>query len=167
MKNHKARPVLIESKDIHSQLEIDDISIGKLSYEAKQYHCKHPQELILISLEDEKIEVGDEFYSSKYETTDVLASNGVIDEFTSFKVIARQSQISPEYISKFIEQHNNDCVEDFKIEIEELYFHGSGFYKSEQLSLEEQEKYSFMKEIKPKLTNGFVTIVEEETIQFY
>ena len=57
MKTKRVRPVLVKSNDIHSQLEIDDISIGKLSYEAKQYHCKHPHELILISLENEKIKI--------------------------------------------------------------------------------------------------------------
>ena len=33
MKTKHVRPVLVESKDIHSQLEIDTISIGKLSIE--------------------------------------------------------------------------------------------------------------------------------------
>ena len=110
MKTHKGIPVLIESKDIHSQLEIDDISIGKLSYEAKQYHCKHPQELILISL-DEEIEVGDTYYNLISGKIKICESESVkqslnICKSHAKKVIARQSQISPEYISKFIEQYN-------------------------------------------------------------
>ena len=107
MKTKRVRPVLVKSKDIHSQLEIDDIYIGKLSYEAKQYHCKHPQELILISLEDEKIEEG-EYLNLAHrvivQPTDLEWANSNSNNLK--KVIARQSQISPEYISKFVEQYN-------------------------------------------------------------
>ena len=187
MKTHKVRPVLVESKDIHSQLEIDDISIGKLSYEAKQYHCKHPQELILISLEDAQIEVGDTYYNLISSKIKICESDSVkqslnICKSHAKKVIVRQSQLSPEYISKFIEQYNKGCVKDLKIKCggsyeEFLDFCGKlgydydgafGWYKRidpggnrpNTSTLEDLfNKY-------PKLTNGFVTIVEKEPISY-
>ena len=162
MKTKHVRPIWVESKDIHSQLEIDTISIGKLSYEAKQYHCKHPQELILISLEDEEIEEGDKFVHHWFNENSTNKDRIVIstaDENTndkkhrkSFigKVIARQSQISPEYISKFIEQYNKGCIEDLEIEMEN------------KIAIDGHTVIG----IEPKLTNGFVTIVEKESISY-
>ena len=151
MKTKHVRPVLVESKDIHSQLEIDSISIGKLSYELKQYHCKHPQELILISLEDEKIEEG-EYLNLAHrvivQPTDLEWANSNSNNLK--KVIARQSQIPQKYISKFIEQYNNSCVEDLEIEMEN------------KIAIDGHTVIG----IEPKLTNGFVTIVEKELITY-
>ena len=194
MKTHKVRPILVESKDRHSQLEIDDIFIGKLSYEAKQYHCKHPQELILISLENEKIEKGDKFVHYWFNENSTNKDRIVIstaDENTndkkhrkSFigKVIARQSQIPLEYISKFIEQYNNGCVEDFEIKCggsyeEFLDFCGKlgydydrafGWYKRTDPggNRPNTSKLEDLFNKYPKLTNGFVTIVEKEPISY-
>ena len=162
MKTKRIRPILVESKDIHSQLEIDSISIGKLSYEAKQYHCKHPQEIILISLEDEKIEIGELVYKadtkSKIYKHIPTTNSWYKDEK---KVIARQSQISPEYISKFIEQYNNDCVEDLEIEMEELYIYPDGTKSKISRLMPDAKPVE-----EPNLTNGFVTIVEKEVISY-
>ena len=162
MKTKRVRPVLVESKDIHSQLEIDEISIGKLSYEAKQYHCKHPQQLILISLEDEKIEIGELVYKadtkSKIYKHIPTTNSWYKDEK---KVIARQSQISPEYISKFIEQYNNDCVEDLEIEMEELYIYPDGTKSKISRLMPDAKPVE-----EPNLTNGFVIIVEKEPISY-
>ena len=158
MKTKRVRPVLVESKDIHSQLEIDSIYIGKLSYEAKQYHCKHPQELILISLEDEEINVGevglDLVDNTLFEVKRILTNHyesGILSFQKSYckKVIARQSQIPQEYISKFIEQYNNGCVDDLEIEMEYT------------LGNEEDDNQNLIPILIPKLTNGFITIVEK------
>lgn len=186
MITHKVRPLLIDSKESTLHLSHGKLLITSIESTGKSDLYKSiPQELILISLEDEKIEVGNEFYSSKYETIDVLASNGVIDEFTSFKVIARQSQIPPEYISKFIEQYNNGCVEDLEIEMgirsnaalgykEYVYLEHICDKKYVPIKIDaniNQNSYSLGEieefedweiEIYTKLTNGFVTIVEKE-----
>ena len=159
MKTKRVRPVLVESKDIHSQLEIDNIYINKLSYELKQYHCKHPQELILISLEDEEIEVGNEYLDDCGLIRKAVTSD---EDYWKRrpdykKVIARQSQISPEYISKFIEQYNNDCVEDLEIEMEELYIYPDGTKSKISRLMPDAKPVE-----EPNLTNGFVTIVEKE-----
>ena len=167
MKTKRVRPVLVESNDIHSQLEIDSISIGKLSYEAKQYHCKNPQELILISLEDEKIEEGDTYFN--------VVSNEIVEvDFTidyeqnhCKKVIARQSQIPLEYISKFIEQYNQNCVEDLDIEMEKCWINSDNVKGNSFTEVAKFEPsindFDAVLIIQPKLTNGFVTIVERET----
>jgi hypothetical protein len=81
-------------------------------------------ELILISLEDEKIEIGDLYIMDEFLMNPVKDKNEAdrCNNYPSIapfckKVIARQSQISPEYISKFVEQYNNGCVKDFEIEM--------------------------------------------------
>ena len=163
MKTKHVRPVLVESKDIHSQLEIDTISIGKLSYEAKQYHCKHPQELILISLEDEKIEVGNEYLDDCVLIREAVTSD---EDYWKRrpdykKVIARQSQISPEYISKFVKQYNQDCIEDLEIEME--YFENDTL---ECIGMDGEPNCVLFNGFTPKLANGFVTIVEKELITY-
>lgn len=186
MKTHKVRPILLPTKNIHSQLEIDDISIGKLSYEAKHYHCKHSQELILISLEDEKIEVGNICYYEndfgggkflvRYTGNNIYHELGVdpVDQYGRIdcgitplksdisKVMARQSQIPSKYISKFIEQYNNNCVDDLEIEISE-YFDCKNCTINCIMSCQKDDPIIIQK---PKLTNGFVTIVEKEPISF-
>ena len=77
------------------------------------------------------------------------------------KVIARQSQISPEYISKFIEQYNNGCIDDLKIEMEELYIYPDGTKSKISRLMPDAKPIE-----EPKLTNGFVTIVEKEVISY-
>ena len=174
MKTKRVRPVLVESKDIHSQLEIDSIYIGKLSYEAKQYHCKHPQELILISLEDEEINVGevglDLVDNTLFEVKRILTNHyesGILSFQKSYckKVIARQSQISPEYISKFIEQYNKGCIEDLEIEMEKCWINSDNVKGNSFTEVAKFEPsindFDAVLIIQPKLTNGFVTIVEK------
>ena len=51
--------------------------------------------------------------------------------------------IDDEFLEWFVK--NPSC--EF-INIEELYFHGSGYYKASELSEQEKEKYSFMKTYK-------------------
>ena len=172
MKTKRVRPVLVESKDIHSQLEIDNISIGKLSYEAKQYHCKNPQELILISLEDEKIEVGDKYLDDCLLIREAVTSD---EDYWSRrpeykKIIARQSQISPEYISKFIEQYNKSCVKDLEIEMEKCWINSDNVKGNSFTEVAKFEPsindFDAVLIIQPKLTNGFVIIVEKEVISY-
>jgi hypothetical protein len=81
-----------------------------------------------------------------FSTTDYL--NKVITTVT-------HDQISPEDIQKFIEQYNsNNMFEDVDIEIE---------VDNEPTTDGNYEKY---KTVFPKLTNGFITIVEDEVIGY-
>ena len=52
-------------------------------------------------------------------------------------------------IGDIIQLLKQECVE---LEMEEVYFHGSGYYKKDELSTKEQNMYSFMKEIVIKTT---------------
>ncbi len=63
--------------------------------------------------------------------------------------------IDDEFLKWFVK--NPSCEQ---ISVEEVYFHGSGYYKASELSKQEKEKYSFMKEYKiiiPKEESTFYT----------
>ena len=161
MKTKKVRPVLVEIKDASNIFENNDKTLS--FYENKQHASSGGKkfELILISLEDEKIEVGDKYLDDCLLIREAVTSD---EDYWSRrpeykKVIARQSQIPQKYISKFIEQYNNSCVEDLEIEMEKCWINsdnvkGNSFTEDAVLI------------IQPKLTNGFVTIVEKEPISY-
>ena len=199
MKTKHVRPVLVESKEStlhlsHGKLLITSIeSIGK-----SDLYKSMPQELILISLEDEEINIGevglDLRDNTLFEVKRILTNHyesGILSFQKSYckKVIARQSQIPQEYISKFIEQYNNGCVEDFEIEVgirsnaalgykEYVYLEHICDKKYVPIKIDaniNQNSYSLGEieefedweiEIYTKLTNGFVTIVEKEPITY-
>ena len=165
MKTKRVRPILVEIKGYVGQYPFLGLNDNKLSL----YTNENPsnfnviaQELILISLEDEKIEIGELVYKadtkSKIYKHIPTTNSWYKDEK---KVIARQSQISPEYISKFIEQYNNDCVEDLEIEMEELYIYPDGTKSKISRLMPDAKPVE-----EPNLTNGFVTIVEKEPITY-
>ena len=152
MKTHKVRPVLVESKEPNNIYTID----GKLYQTTPNTNIVVsktdkliPQQLILISLEDERIEVGENYYNIRLNKVfQAIAYDGYPSK-EDCKVIATQTQLSPEYIQKFIEEYNKGEVKDFEIEmIEKIHNHYSGANAQ-------------WKELLPKLTNGFVTIVEK------
>ena len=154
MKTKLVRPVLLSSSDIDAKLTLyhdGNFNHCELStnLDKLQYHTN--QRLILISLDpNEKIEVGDVFYSSKYNTIDTLASNGVIDKLTSYKVIATQDQLSPYLINQLVDEYNNGGMQDFEIEMHN--------------NLNDPERICDFNE--PYMPNGFVTVVEKESIMY-
>jgi len=155
MKTKKVRAVLVESKNnkdrqypcILKYSHIFGDIKGKIGY----YDCniRTPtikMEIILINLEDEIKE------EDKYLTEDgeiLQTYNTTHKKCNCRKVIATQDQISPEYISKFIEQYNSNCVEDIEIEMEE-------FLEMNNLTGECIITYE------SKMTNGFITIIEKD-----
>lgn len=131
MNTMKVRPVLVESKE-PNKLRLNNKS--KLTFEPqiKGLHYNglvHTyQQLILISLEDEKIEVGDTKLLT-FETFDGLIETiittkefigGNYKTISESKVIATQSQLSPELIKQLIDEYNNGDMKDFEIEIDTL-----------------------------------------------
>ena len=163
MKTKRVRPVLVEIKDASNIFENNDKTLS--FYEHKQHASSGGKkfELILISLEDEKIEVGNEYLDDCGLIRKAVTSD---EDYWKRrpdykKVIARQSQISPEYISKFIEQYNNDCVEDLEIEMEELYIYPDGTKSKISRLMPDAKPVE-----EPNLTNGFITIVEKEPISY-
>ena len=118
----------------------------------------NPQQLILISLEDEEIEVGDLVFNPIANSVDIIQYVSKKDyNFGAKKVIATQSQISSEYITRFVDQYNNGKVEDLEIKI-----------TNEPQSHKDIDKLveGTIYLNQPKLTNGFVTIVEKQPILY-
>lgn len=106
-------------------------------------------QLILVSLENDKIEVGDLMYKAdiKGNLYKHIPTDNVWYKDAK-KVIATQSQLSESYIQKFIQQYNADKVEDVEIEMEE----------DGDVELQGREYINYS----PKLINGFITFVKEE-----
>lgn len=157
MKTKKVRPVLVEIKDASNIFENNDKTLS--FYEYKQHASSGGKkfELILISLEDEKIEENDYYYFSKSNSLHKYLGTLPLNKYKHdgdkcFKVIARQSQIPLEYISKFIAQYNTGGVEDLEIEMEE---DGYIINKSFPASVKQR--------LVVKLKNRFVTIVEKDS----
>ncbi len=152
MKTHKVRPVLMPVDKSFLYLHG-----GKLYNNRTTMHIpdgkQQPQQLILISLEDEKIEVGDRVIYDFFDghKVDVIVDNTIDtypERWLGFKrVIACQSQLSLEYIQQFIEEYNKGEVKDISIEMEECT-DGNGMYRNSKM-------------FQPKLNNGHVTIVEK------
>lgn len=211
MKTLKCRPVLVEVDKSFLYLHG-----GKLYNNRTTMHIPDgkqiTQQLILISLNtDEKIEVGNKYYSTIHNQIFECINNKQYFE-NEFKVIATQSQLSPEYIQQFIEEYNKDEVKDVEIEMEfinihtnlelkefsnskdkcynsplnvemylkdeshnyvlghltQRYLNGAGHFQIKNSKPNDMLyggrgcalKHLFY--LKPKLTNGFITIVNEE-----
>lgn len=203
MKTKLVKPVLVDSKIAN----IYKCRTGGLGYKevATSYTVEgQGQQLILISLDpDDKIEEGDICYYenylgggkflviyTKYGTyhklnTDPIKQYGTIEggitplEQDVFKVIAQQSQLSPEYIQQFIEEYNKGEVKDVEIEMNVVTMQESskGYEDNDILvngKIVESVHYELTEIIdktiekygkQPKLTNGFITIIEKSNIE--
>jgi len=176
MKIHKVRPLLIDSS-VPSDLLI--CSVDNYLHKTEYYGCifESPYgkdkyvELILISLEDEKIEANiDDCINIGGNIKDSFIfkpSLEILDNSYIKKVIARQSQISPEYISKFIKQYNKGCIEDLEIVMEKCWINSDNVKGNSFTEVAKFEPsindFDAVLIIQPKLTNGFVTIVEKDS----
>jgi len=169
MKTKKCKPVLIESK------ENTGITLGiNITKNIPGAMRGQNYQLILISLEDEKIEVGDKCYhpstglieiieketlitysNYKFKTTDEKCWICDLTNETK-KVIATQDQISPEYITKFVDQYNNGEVNDVEIEV---YTMNEGYT--------DVNDYPYQEINILKLSNGFITIIEKKEPTLY
>lgn len=151
MKTKLCRPVLIDS------IENSKIGLyqGKLYRSGFGYNCNDwkNKQLILISLDpNEKIEGEDQYVTEDGELKQTY--NMTHKKCSCKKVIATQSQLSPEYIQQFIEQYNNGKVEDVEIKV----FHD--WSTDIEPGVDPIINSTFTN--KPKLTNGFITIAEKE-----
>lgn len=160
MKVKRVRPILVETNEptnifkdhsglFHSNLNLQtghSINSSVIGYK-----------LILISLEYEKIEVGDTIYSEILNEIDILEKMPKGDSKFWFKgiykVIANQNQLSLEYIAKFVEQYNNGKVDDVEIEMNGEWDNDYNGYYADT--------------IKPKLTDGFISIIENKQTILY
>lgn len=177
MKTIKVKPILISSNkrtdlaivtESYSDITPDEIYHKKDTLETvygeyvdlDYYDCK---EIVLIS--DEKIQENDlvtdgydlaiitslnnKYYSISNINGSVVMENKEISLLYNSlsKVVALQSLIPEEYISKLIEEYNNGGMKDFCIEVNDCL---SGEIRGEM--------YFYTK---PKLTDGYITIIEK------
>ena len=187
MKTKKCRPVLIEIDKSFLYIHESRLYNNRITMhipDGKQI----PQQLVLISLEYEKIEVNDICYYEnnlsggkflvKYIGNNIYHKLGInpIEEYGSneggiiplksevFKVIAIQDQLSLEYISKFVEQYNRGCVEDVEIEVISI---------NEQRHINNPEyisnilDYQSRLNLTSKITDSFITIIEKKEPVLY
>lgn len=130
-----------------------------------EYKNTEVQKLILISLDSkDKLNINDKVYLDLGENsriTTIKNLNGSHPIFNIYidggcakreslkKIIAKQSQIPSEYISKFIDEYNTGMVNDIKIK-------GESILCNNEINFD-MRIYSF----NPKLKNGFITIDNE------
>ena len=168
------RPILVASKEITT---IWSYKERRLYYNQANFNDVDDTtyyQLILVSLDSEEIVVGDlgyinigvngtigmVSYDTKYRTWDLTTEDNVHYPFTTKeyinKVIVTQTQIPESYIQQFIEEYNSGVVKDVVIEMEE-----NGVIYPEMTDNTYSE-YAAKCIYKPKLTNGFITIIEKD-----
>jgi len=154
MKTNLCKPVLIKGDKSFLYLHS-----GKLYNNRTTMHIPDgkqiPLQLILISLDsDEKIEDEDKYIHKQNNVYRILECISNVLPMDAKKVIATQSQLSPEYIQQFIEEYNKGEVEDVEIECPQCKEWGY---------INSCRKDCNQKFLQPKLTKeGFVTIVKEK-----
>lgn len=196
MKTIKARPMLIKG-NTDNKLKIFKEFDGAISYSGFPSNSSSKEiQLILISLEDEKIEeemqyldiLNKEIIVMDKSTANMLNARMLYNPH--YKVIATQSQLSPQYISKFVEEYNGGCVKDLEIEMDVRSNAALGYKEyvylkhivnkkyipvkidaniyQETYSLGKEEEFEDWEiEIYSKLTpEGYITIVEKEPIMY-
>lgn len=139
--------------------------------------------LVLISLEEDEINSGDILFhtlskrlfrvlDSSYlfniKCIDIINNEELIcSNISCHKVIVTQEQISPEYITKFVDQYNDGGVSDIEIVVEKdksnlCDCYNTKFCKSTQLR--NGVKCRDEKHYKPKLVDNFIIIIEKDNI---
>ena len=123
---------------------------------------------------DEEIKEGDwciEFTPNNEKITELFKCNEEqvlnISTGTDYKYKKIILTTHPDLIKNGVQSIDDEFLEWFiknpnceQINVEEVYFHGSGYYKASELSEQEREKYSFMKKYKiiiPKEESTFYT----------
>lgn len=167
MKTMNVKPVLVESKE-PTNLLINTIN-GRLLFDCHdiiKIHAKHQQLMLIGTTCKERIVIGDRFYC--VEENNLSVGLYICDNDNVYcancldvchKVITQQSQIPESYIQRFVEEYNKGEVKDVEIEMVETFCVNGGLRPIGELGGKglQHHNHSF-----PKLTNGFITIVEKE-----
>lgn len=173
MKTKLVRPVLVEIKE-RSHLTLNGNELLWTKYDGESTQAFVNQQLILISLEDEKIEAGDKYYDEHNQLILTATTQSDHNVYNYKKVIAAQSQLSPEYIQQFIEEYNKGGMKDFKIEMEDRFGYCAKcnayqFASFITCNYRPSCGGKIIQKDEPKLTNGYITIVNtmkaEEKLQ--
>lgn len=125
-------------------------------------------ELILVSLDpDEKIEVGNKcikfgnIYKGGYIEHIYSPVDFAFPEIDFKKIIATQSQLSPEYINQFVEEYNKNKINNIEIEMIDNGYE----VDMEGVGGMDWGDTCWNSKIEPKLTNGFITVVKKPMIE--
>lgn len=174
-------PVLVETK---AYAKIGDLvnvfGILVIANEDMSHHYK--QNLILVSLKDEKVEIGDKYYDSHNNLVLVATTQSDHNVYHYKKVMAVQSQIPVKYIQRFIEEYNGRNIKEIEIEMES--WTNKETCCSTEMLVRPPETITcpicnkswmnlgcgvrhLITHYKPKLTNGCVTIVDKEESVLY
>lgn len=147
MKTKSCKPIVIpiDTKDaLQSDRKYLTITNGKLFNPFQNVYYQ----LFLISLEEEKIKKFETYYSILHNQLFKCIHNQQIFADYERKIIATQDMIPPKYIIQFIEEYNKNEVNAVNIEMTFDVYDDDVFAKHDW---------------KPKLTNGFVNIINNQT----
>lgn len=142
--------IYLLSTDKPSRLWKNNLLQGKLELSKEILIGSNTAQNVYIT-SDEEIKEGDWFIDDKYKQPFKYFGEGSL-LISSKKIILTTDQdlikdgvqaIDDEFLEWFVK--NPNCEQ---ISVEEVYFHGSGYYKASELSEQEREKYSFMKKYK-------------------
>lgn len=190
MKTLRVRPVLVETTDksriCHLTQKAKHLNwpIALHEIECSIILDSINYDIVLISLDNRDFKEGDTVYSEVLDEIFELTNCELIDNLNNgvdsgiFKVIANQKQFSDELTEKLVEEYNNGGMKDFEIEMNDITFENSphsneviniisnselvgSFYKEQTVLCDTiVKKYN-----KPKLTNGYITTVQNSEIQ--
>lgn len=182
MKTLLVRPVLVESKE---RTNLWSYKGRRLYYNQANFNDEDETayyRAVLVSLDpNDKIERGNKVVTNNvdYFATEIqlctmsefLDSDNIIKfginnqikvyKFGYNKVIATQDQLSPDLMQKLVDEYNNGGMQDFEIIGEMLALYGKILLPCSPSNNESNSDMSIYK-FRPKLTNGFVTVVEKE-----
>lgn len=190
MKTLRVRPVLVEttekSRICHLTQKAKHLNwpIALHEIECSIILDSINYDIVLISLDNRDFKKGDTVYSEVLDELFELSYRDLAELTTNinmegiYKVIANQRQFSDELTEKLVEEYNNGGMNDFIIEMNDIKFENSphsneviniisnselvgSFYKEQTVLCDTiVKKYN-----KPKLTNGYITPVQNKEIQ--
>lgn len=182
----RAQVIMLPTKDNHSQLEIDDLSINKLSWELKQYCHKHPQHLYITS--DDEIKEGDHVFNikdnhyggivNKYNLIDakllsyikkIIATTNnslTIDCIINKNKVYHLPQPSQQFITKYIESYNKgEVITDVLVEYELENINIHRF--EDELKVNPKDNTITIKKLKDSWNrNEVIELINKHTFEF-
>lgn len=190
MKTLRVRPVLVEttekSRICHLTQKAKHLnwSIALHEIECSIILDSINYDIVLISLDNRDFKKGDTVYSEVLDELFELTNCELIDDLNNgvdygiYKVIANQRQFSDELTEKLVEEYNNGGMKDFEIEMnvvtmcqsllkydnDDILVNGE-IVGSFDYSLTEIIDKTIEEYNKPKLTNGYITPVQNKEIQ--
>lgn len=189
MKTMRVRPVLVETSEKSRICHLSPKGIQYKDLRFLEIECSIildsiNYDIVLISLDNRYFKKGDNVYSEVLDEIFELTNCELIDNLNNgvesgiYKVIANQRQFSDELTEKLVEEYNNGGMNDFIIEMnvvtmcqsllkydnDDILVNGeivgSFDYSLTDIIDKTIEEYN-----KPKLTNGYITPVQNKEIQ--